>query len=156
MLLSHVDEVMAHPLLQFFLSLNLPADDCLLFGSTPMAFHGLKALDNSDLDILVKGTSCEAWRRACYHGRAETPPSGQGLFIRTFVSPGGFVEIFSEWWPSSFTTAQLFERTTRLPNGLQVASLLHVLDYKILLRKHQVYRDKDIADIEAIRTFLNQ
>ncbi len=116
---------------------GLADGDCLLFGSVPMAAHGLVA-EVGDIDVVARG---EAWERTVATAAAESALLGD----RVVRLPGG-IEVFNGWHGSP--AGPLFDRAS-VVDGLVVASLGDVLAFKLALG-----RPKDAAHIALLQAAL--
>jgi hypothetical protein len=132
-----------HPLVQQLLSLELPPEDFVIFGSGPLLAHGIK--DNvPDLDVLARG---EAWRKATEFETPEPAPSGIGKVIRPF---GDNIEIFDDWMPKGWDVNELIDKADVI-EGIRFIPLKTVLEWKEF-----VHRPKDEDDIALLRKHLHQ
>jgi hypothetical protein len=132
-----------HPLFQSLASLELQANDYVVFGSAPLLAHGLRD-KISDLDVVARG---RAWQRACELGERLTR-AGRGTEMVQLL--GGLIEISPDWITPEWSADELIDDADVI-DGIRVARLDKVLAYK-----RQLGRPKDIADIEAIEGLLAQ
>jgi hypothetical protein len=116
-------------------------DRVVVFGSAPMVLAALKD-DVNDLDLFVDDTAFEALLRA---GFATVEASSEQPRVRLADD----VEVFRTWPGVEFAEALAKSEPVPGSMGLRVAALEHVLASKLRMN-----RDKDQADIEAIRRAL--
>ncbi|MFC5664010.1 hypothetical protein ACFP3U_13570 [Kitasatospora misakiensis] len=135
--------VLAHPLMRELLTLRLPPDDFVIFGSGPLLAHGLRE-DLGDLDLVARGA---AWRAA---GRLGAPGSGGITGDELFRCCNGRINVFQQWISPSWDPDDLIDNAEVI-GGLRFAPLTEVLAYKLILR-----RPKDLPDIRAIKRSLDQ
>lgn len=130
------------PLMQKLLSLDLPTKDYAVFGSAPMALHGLKNLEN-DIDVIARG---EAWEKAKQSRFPEESPMRFGNFLKLF---DGKVEIYHCWFPKDAWNVDELIDGAEIVDGIRYVRLDKVLEYK-------KYRNspKDISDIKLIEDYL--
>lgn len=133
------------PLVQSFISLNLP-NDCLLFGSGPLYYHGIKQGPIRDLDFILGE---RAWGVARLRYATMKPKSGIGHVI-TIMTKYGTIELFQRWNIEHLTNDILFKEGRKTTCGFMVATLSHVREYKSILK-----RGKDIKDIKEIDEYLS-
>ncbi len=133
-----------NPLMQRLLSLNLPAKDYAVFGSAPMALHGLKTLKN-DIDVIARG---EAWEKAKEHCFPEESPMRSGNFLKLF---DGKIEIYHCWFPKDAWNVDELIDNAEVVDGVRYVRLEDVLKYK---KSRNAPKDK--ADIEALERYLTQ
>ncbi len=129
----------ANPLVKKLLSLGLPPDDFVVFGSGPLMARGLR--ESHDLDVLARGA---AWEKARAAG--EPRLSKQGDPAAVFF--GGEIEVFGSWGPGVWDVDGLIDGADVI-DGIRFATLENVLKWKRLLG-----RPKDLADIALIEAYL--
>ena len=138
---ARVPDTSSHPLLQYTKSIGLPAGDYVIFGSAPMLLHGLRD-EISDVDIVARGL---AWDVACSKGQP-VRASLNGASAVQFLD--GRIEVFTTWVGREWDINALIDNA-EIIGSLPFARLSDVLTYKL-----DLYRAKDIADIQAISSFL--
>jgi hypothetical protein len=114
----------------------------IIFGSAPMVFAGLKEDVTFDLDLFVDDATYQALRSA---GFAEDQDE-RGL-PRIMVAEA--VEVVSIWPGLEFETVFASSATREGSRGFRVASLEHVLAFKV-----DSVREKDRREAEIIRRSL--
>ena len=102
-------------LIQKLLTLNLPTEDYVLFGTAPLFLRGIKDLGH-DLDLVARG---RAWEMAAQAGIVEIPRSGAGHVISLF---DGEIEVFDSWTPGVWDVDKLIE-TAETAEGIRFARL---------------------------------
>lgn len=124
------------------LTLQLPAQDYVIFGSGPLLAHEIKS-DVRDLDILARGA---AWRKALtYRVPPVTPPSGNGSMI---VLCDGRIEIFDRWVSGEWDVDLLIDNAEFI-DGLPFVPLATVLRWK-----KSTSRQKDSQDISDLEEYI--
>jgi len=131
-----------HPLIQFILSMGMSAHDFAIFGSVPMALHGLKEIAN-DIDVIARGT---AWNKAKEFGSPRETPMLSGTYIKLL---DGKVEIYHCWFPKDAWNVDELIDTAEVVDGVRYVKLEYVLKYK-----KARFAEKDRKDIEAIEKYL--
>jgi hypothetical protein len=121
---------------QHLRSLELPANDYVLFGSLPLLAHGLIESVN-DIDILARAS---AWEHAQTLAKAKLAPMGEWR-----VSLGD-IEIYNAWL--GMDVDAIINRAVFV-NGLPYAALRDVLEFK-----QQLNRPKDAEHLRRIRNYL--
>jgi hypothetical protein len=96
----------------------------------------------TDLDVVARG---EAWKIAMNVADPTPPPSGYGLRVVLF---DGAIEVFDRWLPGTADTDELIDGA-ELIQGIPFCPLSVVLAWK-----RRSDREKDRADIRAIRAYL--
>ena len=124
------------------LSLGLPEGDYAVFGSAPMALHGLKILNN-DIDVIASG---EAWEKAKKFCFPKESPMRFGNYLKLF---DGKIEIYHCWFPKDMWNVDELIDGAEIVDGIRYVRLDKVLEYK-------KYRNspKDKSDIKLIEDFL--
>jgi hypothetical protein len=118
------------------LSLELPANDYVLFGSLPLLAHDL--IENvNDIDILARGS---AWEYAQTFAKAELAPMGEWRVKLEFI------EIYNAWL--GMDVDAIIDRAIFI-NGLPYADLRDVLEFK-----QKLNRPKDADHIRCIKEHL--
>jgi hypothetical protein len=118
------------------LSLELPANDYVLFGSLPLLAHDL--IENvNDIDILARGS---AWEYAQTFAKAELAPMGEWRVKLEFI------EIYNAWL--GMDVDAIIDRAIFI-NGLPYADLQDVLEFK-----QKLNRPKDADHIRCIKEHL--
>lgn len=130
----------SNPLFQKLLALDLPSEDYAVFGSGPMLVHGLRQ-SIADLNIIARG---KAWQKAHGFGEEKVAHSGLGKAIL----PAEGIQIYNAWGPGKWTADELID-TSEIIDGVRFVTLDKVADWKELMG-----RPKDIADVKAIKTYL--
>ncbi|MDE2018879.1 MAG: hypothetical protein KGJ13_00870 [Patescibacteria group bacterium] len=130
----------SHPLFKKLFSLDLPPEDYAVFGSGPMYAHGLRK-GIADLNIIARG---KAWQKTHEFGGEQTAHSGLGKA----VLPAEGIQIYNAWGPGKWTADELID-TSEIIDGIRFVTLDKVADWKELMG-----RPKDIEDVEAIKTYL--
>lgn len=130
-----------NPLIQKFLSLNLPKDNYAIFGSGPMFAVGLKDLGH-DIDVIANK---EAWEEAKTLGDSKPTKSGNGQVVELF---DGEIEIFNSWGPGEWDTNDLIKTADEI-EGIKFVELEKVLEWKQIMN-----RDKDKEHIRLIKEYL--
>lgn len=128
--------------MQKLLSLDLPANDYAVFGSAPMALHGLKTLSN-DIDVIARG---EAWEKAKNFCFPEESPMKFGNFLKLF---DGKIEIYHCWFPKDAWNVDELIDGAEIVDGVRYVRLEDVLKYKKTRNS-----PKDISDIKLIEDYL--
>src|SRR5947209_792861 len=128
-------------LIKKLLSLQLPVEHYVVFGSGPLLAHGIKD-DVRDLDILARGP---AWSIAITRGTPSVPPSGNGLVVELF---DGNIEIFSRWVTDDWKADELIDGA-EIIDGIPFVPL-----DVVLLWKRTTARKKDRQDIESLEHYL--
>lgn len=131
-----------HPLIQKFLSLDLPKDDWVIFGSGPLYAHGI-IKNPQDLDVVARG---EAWKKALKLGKLQKLPLGDKV-IRLF---DGKVEIMNAWTPGKWDIDKLID-TAEIVEDVRFVNLKTVLK-----SKKRAARSKDLKHIKMIEEYLNK
>ena len=124
----------------------LPAhlrDRVVVFGSAPMVLARLKP-DVNDLDLFVSETAFEELVAAGF--RADENRLG---FLHIVLADD--VEVFKSWPGVRFDEVDAEAAPVEGSRGFRVATLRHVLQYKLATN-----RDKDQADIEVLRGVLGR
>ncbi len=128
--MQHLDELRA---------LNLPANQFAVFGSGPMAVHGLREVD--DLDLIVKSA---LWEKLKQKYPLQPPrQSGEG-YLQV-----GKIEIWSDWLPWYEDVTPLIDEA-ELIDGIRFVKLERVLDWK-----RQRNSEKDQRDIGLIEAYFS-
>jgi len=128
--------------MQKLLSLDLPAKDYAVFGSAPMALHGLKSLNN-DIDVIARG---EAWEKAKEYCFPEESPMRFGNFLKLFE---GKIEIYHCWFPKDAWNVDELIDNAEVVDSVRYVRLEDVLKYK---KSRNAPKDK--ADIEVLERYL--
>jgi hypothetical protein len=113
-------------------------DHVVVFGSAPMVLAGLKP-DVGDLDLFVGETTFDELVAAGF--RANENQLG---YLHVVLDED--VEIFQTWPGVGFDEVYAEAAPVEGSRGLRVATLRHVLQYKLALG-----REKDLADVEVLR-----
>lgn len=121
--------------------LDLDPDHFVIFGSAPLAIHGLRTRI-SDLDVVARG---DVWRRVSIIG---TPIKGEYSGDLGWQLGNGHIEFFDRWITDDWDTDALIDGAD-IFGGIRFASLTEVLRYK-----EQLKRPDDLADIAAIEARL--
>jgi hypothetical protein len=129
-----------HRLVRLLLSLHLPTEDYVIFGSGPLLAHGLRD-EISDLDIVARRT---AWDICCRIQAPQVAPSGHGRMTRLF---GGALEVVDLWLCPLWDTDRLIANAEHI-DGLPFASLADVI-----ASKWATDRPKDHTDLAALRGY---
>ncbi|WP_053649827.1 hypothetical protein [Streptomyces sp. XY431] len=137
------DVVLTHPLVRELLTLRLPPDDFVIFGSGPLLAHGLRT-NLGDLDLVARGAAWGAVSRLGVRG------SGGFTGDEVFRCCDGRINVFRRWISPAWDPDDLIDNAEVI-GGLRFAPLTEVLAYKLILR-----RPKDLPDIRAIRRSLDQ
>lgn len=125
------------------LSLQLPTQDYVIFGSGPLLAHDIRS-NVRDLDILARAS---AWRKALDYGvPLATPPSGNGNMVVFF---DGQIEIFDRWVSDEWNVDQLIDNA-EIIEGLPFVPLATVLCWK-----KSASREKDNQDILDLERYVN-
>jgi|SRR3712207_5186704 len=119
-------------------ALDLPRGDHAVFGSGPLAAHGLIG-EVRDLDVVARGA---AWERAKGLGLVRTAPEGDPV-VRL---EGGAFEIYGGW--RGWDLDALIDNA-EIVDGLPFARLEDVLAFK-----HSLGRPKDIAHVRLMEEHL--
>lgn len=127
----HVRE---HPLVRRLLALGLSTDDFAIAGSGPLWANGMRG-DIGDLDVIVRP---RAWPKV-----VDLPGStvGVGRYTGAPVVSHGPIEMSPGWWMKD---ADALIDQAQLVGGVRFVRMPDALEYK-----GQLYRRKDVADIEA-------
>lgn len=129
-----------HPLIERFLSLDLPKKDWVIFGSGPLYAHGI-IKNLRDLDVVARG---EAWKKALKFGIPQRLSLGN-RGIRLF---NGKVEIINAWVPGKWDIDKLID-TAEIIEGVRFVNLENVLKWK-----RKMARPKDLSHIKMIEGYL--
>jgi len=132
-----------HPLITKLKSLNLPAEDYVIFASGPMYAHGLKDLSH-DLDLVARG---KAWKKACSINKPVDCSIGNGQVVELF---DGEIEIFNSWEPGEWNIDELIDNAD-IVDGIRFGKLTDVLRWKRLMA-----RPKDLEHIKLIENYLER
>lgn len=127
-------------IVDFVRSLDLPTEDYAIFGSCPMAAHGLKEHCH-DIDIIARNA---AWERTKKLGEVQVAPMGDKV-VRLRQ---GTVEIFDGWAPGPWDTDELIDTADTI-DGLPYVNLPNVLAWK-----KRMMRRKDVHDIKTLEAHL--
>ena len=119
-------------------ALDLPEGDYAVFGSGPLAAHGLVE-EVRDLDVVARGP---AWARAKELGPVRTAPKGDPVVWLE----GGAIEVFGGWL--GWDIDALIDNA-EIIDGLPFARLEDVLAFKL---SHG--RPKDVAHARLIEEHL--
>ena len=138
-------------LIQKLQSLNLPTKDYVIFGSTPIAAHGL--MDFSlvkDLDIIARG---DAWKKAV--DLSEVPPKETdlkfGQFLGFFEEKGEYkIQIFTGWPHGEWNIDELIDNADII-GGMRFVKLENVLKWKKTRN-----RPSDAEQIEILEKYLQK
>jgi hypothetical protein len=122
--------------------MNLNPDHFVIFGSAPLAVHGLRTRI-SDLDVVARG---DVWRRVSIMG---TPIKGEYSGDLGWQVGDGHIQFFDRWITDEWDTGALIDEADVF-GGIRFASLTDVLRYKERLK-----RPNDLADIAAIKERLD-
>lgn len=118
-------------------------DHVVVFGSAPMVFAGLKPDVKSDLDLFV---SDDTFNRMVAAGHS--PDERRPDVPRIALAPD--VEVFKTWQGVTFPETHAASSPRDGSRGLRVASLEHVLAFKLVSN-----REKDQPDIALLRRALS-
>ncbi|HEX6353209.1 hypothetical protein [Actinophytocola sp.] len=121
--------------------MNLNPDHFVVFGSAPLLAHGLRASIN-DLDIVARA---DVWQCVSATG---SPTRGMYSGDRVWQFYGGDLQ-FSERWITDDWDVDALIDNAEIIDGIRFATLADVLRYKEILG-----RQKDVADINALREYL--
>ncbi len=116
------------------MTLELPKDDYVIFGSAPLLLWGIRQ-DVRDLDIVARG---EAWDRARALGKTLPTPSGHGRMVILFE---GKIEIFDEWISPTWDSNDLIDEAD-IVNGVRFANFRALSNWK---RTSTRQKDKEDA-----------
>ncbi len=115
--------------------LKLPTEEYALFGSSPLAIHGIR--DSEDIDIIVK---TRLWDELV----KKYPPENEKLIkIKS-------IEIYKNWLPWIDDINKLIN-DAEIIGGVRFVKLNYVLDWKKAFG-----REKDIKDIQLIEQYLKR
>ena len=137
-------------LIEELLSLKLPPEDFAIFGSTPIAAHGLMDFSEvGDLDIVARGS---AWERA--KSLSLVLPKETELKFGEFI---GFfkkgdaddIQIFTGWPHGNWDVNELID-TADVINGIRYVTLENVLKWKKARN-----RPKDANQIALLEEYFN-
>jgi hypothetical protein len=121
--------------------LGFPVGQYALFGSTPMAAHGIR--DSHDIDMVV---SHELYSKLEKRGwNKMTLPSGAKILVRDDI------EAFDGWMhlDSYHPDVATLIREAELIDGIPVVKLKEVLAWKKAFG-----REKDLKDVELIEDYM--
>src|SRR3989344_7635077 len=114
-------------LIKRVLSLDLPSNDCAVFGTGCMFAHGLKDL-RDDIDLIARDS---AWEKAKTLGKSSIPGSGVGEVV---ALDNGMVEVFNKWFPGDWNVDELID-TAEVIEGLRFVTLENVIKWKRLMAR---------------------
>lgn len=140
---EHPESFNEHPLIQYIISMGMPPGDFAIFGSGPMAMHGLRSIDH-DIDVIARGP---AWEKAKEYAFPENSPMRFGKFIRLL---DGKVEIYHSWFPKDAWDIDYLIDNAEIVDGVRYVRLEEVLKYKKI--RNSI---KDALDIKLIEEYLN-
>ena len=135
-----MDKKRENPLIKKLLSLNLPTDDYVIFGSGPLYACGIIKSPN-DLDVVVRG---EAWKKVLKLGKPQKLPFGNKA-ISLF---DGKIEIMNAWAPGKWDIDELID-TAEIIEGIRFVNLKTVLKWK-----KRMARPKDLKHIKMIEEYV--
>ncbi|MFA6522526.1 MAG: hypothetical protein WCT24_02980 [Patescibacteria group bacterium] len=124
--MNHLDELKA---------LNLPAGQYAIFGSGPMAIRGMR--ESHDIDLIVKKGIYDALV-------AKHPESIRENPSRLVI---GNIEVFKDWRTLTSQMDEMID-TAETIEGFPFVKLEYVVQWK-----KEMGREKDLKDLELIRTF---
>lgn len=124
-------------------ALNLDPDQFVIFGSSPLLVHGLRATVH-DLDVVARG-EVMAWVR-----QTGTPDVGTYSGDPVWHLCRGRLQFSAGWITSLWSPDDLID-SAEIIGGLRFARLRDVLQYKMELR-----RPKDLVDIARIQAYLRK
>ena len=119
-------------------------DKVVIFGSAPLVFAGLKPDVKNDLDLFVSDETFAEIEKAGF-ASSDVKPG-----IPRIVLVDG-VEVYKTWLAVTFPEVDAASAPCDGSRGLRVASLEHVLAYKLVCG-----REKDRDDIAALRHKLSK
>ena len=129
-----------NPLIKKLLTLDLPKEDYAIFGSGPMAAHGIKDLGR-DVDLIARG---KAWEKACELGTPQEANLSDNKVVELF---DGEIEIFNGWAPGEWDPDTLIDGAEEI-EGLRFVTLSDVIKWKEMMG-----REKDFQHIAMIEEY---
>jgi hypothetical protein len=122
--------------------LGLPVGRYVVFGSGPLAAHGIR--ETGDVDLLVTTALYEALRADGWEEKILGGPFGGRFLVR------GVYEVTDSWDYGDYNpTPEALIAAAEMINGIPFAPLAEVLRWK------QAFgRPKDLADVELIEQHL--
>ncbi len=119
--------------------LNLPLGKYAIFGSGPMAIHGIR--DSQDIDLIVISSLYED---LLFSGWQEEGNGGNRHLVK------GNIEIFDKWdFENYYPNPEQLINEAEIINGVAVIQLSEVIKWK-----NAFGRDKDLADVKLIQNYL--
>ena len=125
-------------ILKEFSKLNLQKDEYVIFGSGPMAIHGIK--ETNDLDVLVKKEVFEKLKSK--YNQNNSHPFGCIVI--------GNLEI-GDNWQGDYEIVEKWISEAEEVEGYMFMPLSYVIEWKRMMG-----RDKDLKDIKIIEDFLKR
>jgi hypothetical protein len=119
-------------------------DKIVIFGSAPLVFAGLHADVTTDLDLFVSDETFDAIAKAGF-APDEVKPGIPRIVLADKV------EVYKTWLEVAFPEVDAAAAPCEGSRGLRVASLAHVLAYKLVCG-----REKDREDIAALKQRLSK
>jgi len=117
-------------------SLNLPCDEYAVFGSGPLAVHGIR--ESKDIDIIVKP---ELWNKLIKKYSVKKADCGGNCFKVNKI------EIYQDWRP-------WFDDVNKLINDADIFEGIKFVKLKYVLEWKKAYaREKDLKDVKLIEEY---
>ena len=124
--------------------LNLPIGKYALFGSVPMAVHGIR--ESKDIDLIVM-PELFAMLEATGAWKEETSPNG-----RKRLAKDDF-DMYEGWWSSDSYRRDV----SKLIAGAEILDGVPVVKLEeVLVWKKAFAREKDLKDVKLIEEFLGK
>lgn len=135
-----------------FNRLQLPADELLIAGSTPLSVFNILEEDSiTDFDVLVLNKN--SWNKVCNLGQVKTIKSkefkGQRVVFKDPVT-GETMDFINSWPMAGKSTQKLIDKKMEV-DGLSFMSLEHVIRTKITMD-----RQKDRKHLSLMRKWLHE
>ena len=141
------EDLSNNPLVIELVSLNLPPEDFAVFGSAPIAAHGLMDFSLvTDLDLVARKS---AWEKA--KTLSEVPPKETDLkfgdFLGFFKKGEDFdIQIYTGWPDGNWDVDELIDTADTI-NGIKFVNLENVLKWK----REKVKRTSKQKDLDQIK-----
>lgn len=122
-------------------NLNLPEGKYALFGSVPLAMHGIR--ESRDIDVILNK---DIWQDYVDNKEWEQKiiPGGRMYLMQ------GDVELMNHWFPGEWDIEKLI-REAEMIDGLPCVRLEEVIRWKKAFK-----REKDFKDLELINNYLKK